>query len=303
MNIFLENVNLNSTSGPNYFAQKLISYMTNFGCTFNQPNVEPDAQLCFIESKNRYSNNIPLLQRLDGIYFNINFDCDKMNSNIKRTYESSDGVIFQTEFNKNLIFEWFGPHDNYTIINNGADEIVISSIKYDNEFPFLENFENVWTCASHWHVYKRLEDNIKYFLEFSGEKDCLVVAGLSPDYIVENPRIFYVGNLPTRNLLSLFKKSKYFIHLAYLDHCPNVVLDARVCECEIICSSAGGTKEIAGPDATLIEEPEWDYTLIKSKIPPKLCYNNKVRNYYDSETSMLKAAKKYHKFIKKGLKK
>ena len=53
--------------------------------------------------------------------------------------------------------------------------------------------------------------------------------------------------------------SAAFIHLAWLDHCPNVVVDARAAACQIICSSAGGTKEIAGPSAIVIEEDEWDF--------------------------------------------
>ena len=103
MNVFLENVNLNSTSGPNYFAQKLKKYLTARGVSFND-NFRYDKKLTFIQSFNDRSH-LPMCLRLDGIYFNANFDCNRMNSNIKRSYDLAKGVIFQTNFNKELIFE------------------------------------------------------------------------------------------------------------------------------------------------------------------------------------------------------
>jgi hypothetical protein len=98
--------------------------------------------------------------------------------------------------------------------------------------------------------------------------------------------------------MSVYKISKYFIHLAYLDHCPNVVIDARACGCNIICSSAGGTREIAGLDATIINEPSWDYSFLKSATPPPLEFSNISGNSFDSKISMASVAKKYLNFLK-----
>jgi len=296
MNIFLENTNLNSNSGPNYFARKLVKYL-GFRNVLFEDSFKYDLKLTFIESHHQKSW-LPMIHRLDGIYFNANFDCEKMNSNIKRTYENSQGVVFQTEFNKNLIFEWFGPHDNVRIINNGADILSINeleeSVKIKNKF---KEYDNIWSCASHWHSFKRLRDNIDYFLNFSGENDCLVVAGQNPDYHISHPRIFYVGNLEINDLLTLYKISKYFIHLAYLDHCPNVVIDARACGCQVICSSSGGTKEVAGKNAIVVGEDPWDFSFLNFKEPPKIDFDHIDKNVFDSEISMNKAAKKYYNFF------
>ena len=296
MNVFLENVDVGSTSGPNYFARKLVKYLELRGTTFN-PHFAYDLKLTFIESAGARPD-LPMIQRLDGIYFNANFDCERMNHNIKRTYEKAAAVVFQTEFNKNLIFKWFGPHDHWHIINNGADTLYIDSFIWDpdiiNQF---DTFENVWSCAAHWHSFKRLQDNVEYFLTHGGEKDCLVVAGPTPDYVVSHPRVFYMGNLSTEKLLTLFKISKYFIHLAYLDHCPNVVIDARACGCKIICSSTGGTKEIAGSSATIIEEPEWDFNLLDIKKPPQMDYDKVCQKGIESNISMSRTAKSYSNFF------
>tara|TARA_A100001515_G_C4590436_1_gene215806 strand:- start:1636 stop:2553 length:918 start_codon:yes stop_codon:yes gene_type:complete len=297
MKVYVENVNLNSRSGPNHFAKKLSNYIDFFGCDMNysSPN-DADIQLSFIESYNSRIRKIPMVQRLDGIYFNAAFDCEKMNSNIKRTYEEADGVVFQTNFNKELIFKWFGEHDNYAIIRNGADNAYISSL--DANSKEYEKYEKVWCCASSWHPFKRLRDNIEYFLQHSGANDCLVVAGSNIDFKLEHPRIFYVGDLSIEKLIKLFKASDYFIHLAYLDHCPNVVVDARASGCKIICSSSGGTKEIAGKDAVIIKEKDWDFSFLESPHPPEIDFSNKISNEFDTDLSMIKVAKKYYNFLK-----
>ena len=128
MNIYLENVDLDSNSGPNSFGRKLVKYMSNVGHTFNT-NQETDIILAFIQSNNE-RNSVPLVQRLDGIYFNTAQNYKVQNYFIEETYKKADGVIFQSNFNRDLTFEFFGKHDNYTIIHNGAD---MSGIEEDRK--------------------------------------------------------------------------------------------------------------------------------------------------------------------------
>ena len=61
MNIFLDNVNLSSTSGPNHFGNKLKKYMERIGSTFTFAS-EFDVQLSFISATNKLA---PVYQRLD----------------------------------------------------------------------------------------------------------------------------------------------------------------------------------------------------------------------------------------------
>ena len=292
MNLVLENVNLNSNSGPNSFGQKLFKYMPSCGVTLNN-TPEPDAYLCFIES-GRTTHNAPLIQRLDGIYFNSASDYTAQNSNIKRTYEMSTGVIFQSNFNKELTFKYFGPHNNYAIIHNGADIELINN----TEKIQIDKYENIWSCASSWRPHKRLNENIRYFIEHAGPNDGLIVAGNTEER-VQHSRIHYVGDLSTQKLFSLYKASKYFLHLAWLDHCPNVVVDAMSAGCQIICSSAGGTKEIAGPNAIVIEENEWDYSPVELYNPPEMDFLNKSENIWhkNEQFDMESVCLKYYNFI------
>jgi glycosyltransferase involved in cell wall biosynthesis len=292
MNLHVENINLSSNSGPNSFANKLIKYIKKNDVAVDHTK-PADAHLCFIES-NKVKFEKPMFLRLDGIYFNIDFDYQSQNSIIKRTYEIADGIIFQSEFNRDLTFKYFGIHKNYTIIHNGADCELIDQTP---ELQF-DRYENLWCCASSWRPHKRLGENIRYFLEHSKENDGLMIAGkVSKEDRVIHDRIHYVGHLNQRQLFSLYKKSKFFIHLAWLDHCPNVVVDARACGCQIICSSAGGTKEIAGSNAIVIEESTWDYTPVRLYSPPIMDFNKKTNTGQNNELKMNKVSEKYKNFI------
>ena len=82
--------------------KKLKKYMSYKGHTFNIKN-SADIRLCFIESQLDNFNDIPTITRLDGIYFNTAQNYKLQNTNILRTYNSSKGIIFQSNFNKNLI--------------------------------------------------------------------------------------------------------------------------------------------------------------------------------------------------------
>ena len=301
MKIFLDNVNLNSTSGPNHFGTKLNKYISRLGatCTTNLDESSLDVQLSFIESIQ--NSNLPLVQRLDGIYFDIDTDNKLMNSNLQKTYENSAGVIFQSEYCRDLCFKYLGAHDNYTVIHNGADYELIDEIEPLQD-SLLDKFDTVWTCASRWRPWKRLRQNVEYFINFSGENDCLVVAGNPPDdEVVKHNRVFYVGRLPVDILFSLYKRSKYFIHLARYDACPNVVVDARASGCQIICSSLAGTKEVAGPNALVVEDVPWDLEPVSTSRIPDIKFDNVTKNTYNTNIDMTFVAKNYLNFLQKTL--
>tara|TARA_R100001129_G_scaffold90950_1_gene62016 strand:- start:3558 stop:4460 length:903 start_codon:yes stop_codon:yes gene_type:complete len=293
MNIHLENVNISSNTGPNSFAQKLVKYMGPDHAFTNFDNAE--VRLCFIETGRRKCDK-PLVQRLDGIYFNTRQNYDIQNANIKKTYHEANGIIFQSEFSKKLVTKWFGEHENTTVIHNGADTEKINSIE-PLQNNILDKYENVWSCASHWRPHKRLTENIRYFLEHSGDNDCFVVAGDTAEKI-NHERIYYTGNLSHDSLVSLYKRSKVFVHLGRFDNCPNVVIDARASGCSIVCTDLGGTVEIAGPDSIIIAEDPWDYEALDVYSPPALDFTKKQQNNLNSEIKMEKVAAKYATMLK-----
>jgi glycosyltransferase involved in cell wall biosynthesis len=294
LNIFFDNVSFDSSSGPNSFGKKLRDELIKNDHTVS--NVlsdwiqdDPDVQLSFIASQMKRA---PLIQRLDGIYFNSEQDFKKLNTPIQATYDVSDAVIFQSEFNKELTEHWFGKKENSYVIHNGTDLKAIAAIESAN-IPVLDKFSETWCCASSWRPHKRLSENIRYFLEHSDENTCLVVAGENPDLKITHERIFYAGSLDYLSLISLYKRSSNFIHLAWLDHCPNVVIDARAAGCHIVCSSAGGTCEIAGEDSTIVQEDKWDYSPVRLYHPEMLDFSLTKKGSQVSNINIVDVSNQY----------
>jgi len=250
------------------------------------------------EIKFSYRNlKIPRVLRLDGVYYNTRSDYKSQNQNIKKTHDEASGIIYQSEYGRKLVTSFFGEHLNGRVIYNGAD-----LPKIQVAVPVKNNTEgrNIWSCAASWRPHKRLSENIRYFLEHKGEKDILVIAG-DATKIVNDSSIYYAGNITQQSLYSLYKSSKYFLHLGWLDCCPNVVVDARACGCQIICAQSGGTMEVAGKDAIIIEEGEWNFEPLDLYSPPKLDFDKKINNSYDTVYNITEIAKQYVDFMKLNL--
>ena len=126
---------------------------------------------------------------------------------------------------------------------------------------------------------------------------CLIIMGANPDFSTDDPDIFYTGNVPHSICLEVYAMADWMIHLAWLDHCPNVVVDARASGCKIICSSTGGTSEISGKNSIVIEEDEWDFRPLRLYEPPALDFTRKINNNYDTNIDMTYVASQYNKFL------
>ena len=299
INLHLQNVNLTSNSGPNCFGRKLFESLKQKGVTFDSMR-DPLATLAFIH-KTRTPLMGTLFQRLDGIYFNSDQNYRQQNKPILETYKLADGVIFQSEFNRKLITKYFGEHDYYTVIPNGSNFDLIAALPTIPDH-IRNKYGKIWCCASHWRPHKRLRENIEYFLEHSEDNDIMFVVGKTTEEPFNHHRVKYLGELKYENLLTILKAADYFIHLAWLDHCPNVVVDARSCGSQVICSSSGGTKEIAGNNALVIQEEEWDFSPVKLYEPPLIDYSKKKTNTYNSNPDMKHVSESYLKFMMKDKK-
>lgn len=290
MKICFENVNFTSNSGPNNFAGKLRHELQKNGHTVT--DADADVQLSFIESFNSFKNKI---LRLDGIYFNTEQDWENQNSNIKKSYKESAGIVVQSYFNLKLVSKYFGNRSNVKIIHNGTCLDIIKSIP--SATVKMEKPGKVWLTASSWRPHKRLNENIRLFHEFSEENDMLLVAGANCDSSIDSDRVKYIGNLQWNNLISVMKLADNFIHTAWLDHCPNVVVDAKAAGCKLYCTNAGGTSELASEDDVVIIEDEWDFKPCKLYQPPELDFSNYRNGDYSGDYGIKVCHDKYLDFF------
>ena len=305
MKVFTHNFNPNSNSGPNKFTRTLFNQLTKHKKVILSNQQEADVEFCLIHQQVRKVK--PMVLRLDGIWFNSDQNYELQNMPISYAYKNADAVIFQSEFNKKLTEHWFGEHSNSHVIHNAADLDLIKSANRNYWDEKLSKDREVWSCASSWRPHKRLKDNIRYFLEKAPKDAILAVAGSSTypedNNHKDNKRVVFLGELDYISLLSLYKRSSTFIHLAYLDHCPNVVVDAQASGCKIICSNSGGTHEIVS-DGIIINEESWNFEPIKLYQPPYMKWNElevKKEQLDKEKSSIVNCSEKYFKIMKELL--
>ena len=297
--IFAHNFNPQSNSGPNKFTRQLFKQMQkDYQVSYTNNQQDADVEFCLIQQVVRKVK--PMVLRLDGIWFNSEQNYKEQNKIIEYSYNQADAVIFQSAFNKKLTESWFGEHKNSYIIHNASDftQINRANASFWNN-TFGKNTD-VWSCASSWRPHKRLAENIRYFKEFAPKNAILAIAGKGCEKErienLSNTRIKFLGELDYVSLLSLYKKSSTFIHLAYLDHCPNVVVDAQASNCRIICSSSGGTHEII-ETGTIVIEKVWDFKPCKLYKPTKLKFDHFKHFSMTKNRNIKKCAEKYFNII------
>lgn len=283
MKVFTHNFNPQSNSGPNKFTRQLFRKLISekgFEITSQE---DCEVEFCLIQQTAHKKK--PMVLRLDGIYFNSEQDFRSQNAPIKFSYDNADAVIFQSEFNKKLTEKWFGVHKNSFVVHNAF----LEPVSHDKTFKELHRGLEIWSCASNWRPHKRLIENVRYYLENAPQDSVFIIAGTgfteedrnkikdlfsSQKYDVISKKIVFYGELQYNKLKELYAASSTFVHLAYLDHCPNVVVDAAAHGCHIICSSTGGTKEVV-TKGTVIQEEDWDFSPVALYKPPSLNMSRK----------------------------
>lgn len=302
MNVFTHNFNPRSNSGPNKFTRTLFNQLIKDEKVKLSSQKDADVEFCLIQQQVHKVK--PMVLRLDGIWFNSEQDYDRQNAPIKFSYQNADAVIFQSEFNKKLTEHWFGKHRNSYVVHNAADLNLIKAINSNFWNKKFGKEAEVWSCASNWRPHKRLSENVRYFKDHAPADAVFAIAGaMSLDEAKEiksmDPRVHLLGDLDYASLLALYKRSSTFVHLAYLDHCPNVVVDAQASGCKIICSSTGGTKEIVN-NGVVIQEKDWDFKPIRLYKPPLMIWDKTVekKEIEQAKKSIECCSEKYFRIFK-----
>lgn len=267
MRIHFSNVNFSSRSGPNSFASRLAEELTSRGHDIVGWQDVYDAALIFIEPSTHIRDDARTIQRLDGIWFKPG-EFHAKNRLIKKTYESCDHVIFQSEFDKNMSEHYWGIRPN-TVIRNG-----IKMGPTNLTFSISKSPETrIFVCSANWHPQKRLSENVRLYRQVRTENDILLVMGSTPDTdLREDLSEMYLGSLSHDECLAVFDKADWMIHLAWLDHCPNVVVESLSRGCPVICAADGGTKElVAGGNGVILPEyNEYKFQLTDYDSPPRV---------------------------------
>lgn len=269
----------------------------------------------------------PVIQRLDGIYFDKDTDYVKRNSGILKTYKESSGIIFQSNVAKKLVFSIFGETKKpFEIIHNGT---YINTIGNSEKFLLdkkpeiyskLIKFEKRIICCGKFRKIKRLPSIISGSYEYikNNKNTALYIIGtIEGDeerdalnkYSSLSENIIYLGkqeNDVVRNIQSMCDVG---ISLSFVDACPSSVIEQLVYGVPVVSTKFQGTNELFNEDSGVVMDvDDWNYSPIRyrdiKQIDPLLtakaiekCFiigKREVRK--DLDVSLM--AKKYATFIK-----
>ena len=271
MRVHFDNVNFGSTSGPNTFANRLARGLFESGHEVLEASAGADASLVFIEP-----SGAPLasrvVQRLDGVWFSPS-EFHTKNAAIKRLYDVADAVVFQSEFDKSFVTRWWGSKPG-AVIGNGISLLPVERLTLGLLIEMRQRYKTMFCCSSNWHAQKRLAANLELFYHLNSTccpNSCLIIMGHNPDKRSSHPHVFYAGSESHDVCAEVYSACNWMLHLAWLDHCPNVVVEALAQGTPVICSEAGGTKELVGGYGLVLKEAkEYDYSLVEYDKPPAI---------------------------------
>ncbi|MBI4179193.1 glycosyltransferase family 4 protein [bacterium] len=198
---------------------------------------------------------ISVVQRLDGVFFDANGNYRKQNQPLKDVYDLADHVIFQSEFSLEMASRYLGRPGRHRIIYNAADPAVFNPDGSTRRPPY----DHVLLAASRWRPHKRLRDLLAAFDHLRDGKTCLVLAG-SAAGLSELPRpgadVLTLGDISQLELSEWMRGADVFVHPAWRDWCPNVVVQSLACGVPVVCPDMGGTKEIVGEAGLVLDSGE-----------------------------------------------
>lgn len=258
---------INSTknnNGPSIFGSRLKNAL--IGANWRWNPVFPS--ICYIFAIGFLRPLGKNILRVDGLYFdraNKLGDAEKLNRPIFKNYMKADAVIFQSEFDRTLFGVFMRePRCPHFVICNGVPGGFSPQGK-QIDYGFKKSI----LCSASWREHKRLNCIIEGFLEYGNPDVGLIIIGDNVKEQIEHPNIKYTGKIPVQDLADYLRGGDAFIHLAWLDHCPNTVVEALACGLPVLCSHNGGTKEIVRSNGIIIRcEEDYDFSKVDLYNPP-----------------------------------
>lgn len=220
------------------------------------------------------------------------FFFERMNDSQIRGLHKAEFIIFQSQFSKDS-WEHFTDDNlsqNFVIINNGVDIKQFSP--HNEKFSSLPKGELNILASGNFRIHKRLHESLevmrrlieiiptcKFFVlgRMDGQTKH-VISTIITEYQSLQDNVVFLGHVNYDKLPLFYNSMDLFLHPAWLDPCPNVVVEALASGLPVVCPSTGGTCELVREGGIIIDEDfEFDFTEYYNvdKIP-KLDYNKYI---------------------------
>lgn len=223
------------SSGPSIFARRLSFELLRQSRRLSPFRPDHHVARANISPEPRGRRSSAL--RLDGFqYSKWALRSDPVTEKIRHALSSYKSFIYQSEFSYRAFCDVAGHDSPGCIIPNGAQPL-----------GFEIQPRDYVICVADWRPNKRLKDIVKAFCSrrLSGVR--LIVVGHNPEKNLMDEasnNINFVGRKSNSVTRRLVAASRGLIHIAWLDNCPNAVVEALVDGIPVLTNRNGGTQEI-----------------------------------------------------------
>ena len=220
--------------------QRLEPIWTKLGHTLSKDPADCDVQLCFIHIRTK--TNLPIVLRLDGVYYDKAINFKAKNRAISKAHRHAKGIIYQSTISKEICERYLAKRttENYVTVFNGIEE------NWGGDAESHEGI-NIVTTAK-WRRWKRLQETINLFLtflKFCPNSKLHILGRLYGNKKTIHPKIFYYGQVGFDKMKSIYKTADMFIHIARNDWCPKTVTEAIGSGIPVITTDGtGGSAEM-----------------------------------------------------------
>jgi len=231
-------------SGKGKFISRLVPALEKLGVQCQYEN----QQACDIAlglTRWRSKVKIPKILRMDGIYLEKGPKEDWNNMRVRKSIKKSNAIIWQSQFCKRMSEKIFKiKHKKDFVIFNGADPLEFGVYEYKSPFK-----KNVLFCAKWFskkeRKHKRLSDCIQIAQDYHNKNVGFWIAGECGIKKSKVSNLTFLGNLNKENLALFYKVSNVLVYPTLYDWCPNVIVEALVAGCPVICNAGSGPEELA----------------------------------------------------------
>ena len=214
-----------------------------------------DSDIHFANVRSVGPRGKPIVQRLDGIYYDSDTAYQHRNGKISSTHRVASGVIYQSEYCKNA-GEYYldgrrGPH---RVIYNGIEPGWAGEREL-SKHPTI-------VVSAKWRRHKRLPEILKLF------KDYRVVEPKATLYVMgdvghkSGNGVKFLGHISYKQMKQYFRKAWFSLHLSKRDACPNSTVEAIGAGVPVITTNAcgGGTEMCEMTEGCVIVDGD-DFTM------------------------------------------
>jgi len=310
MKIFLD------TKGTHIVVQRMKPIWKEMGHSLSFKPDKCDVQLSFVNIRKK--TDLPLVLRLDGVYYDKGGGYKRRNSPIGKSHKRATSVIYQSHLSKDMCEKYLATRKTpfYEIIYNGIEPNWCGELKHHTT-PIIVS------CAK-WRRPKRLKETIEVFEHLLTMMDArlYIVGPMSKGCSkIVHERVKYFGHVKHDRMQDLYRKADAYIHLCKKDSCPSTVVEAIGSGIPVVTTNAcGGATEMCNltDGCEVIEgephslEPDFIYNNeynqlpkdVRKRLAKKLrnILKEKRRVILPNELTVEYMARRYIKVMKKAIK-